>query len=147
MGQVLDILQRLGVDQSFYYQLAIIFFMLLACKFLLLDLLLKVIRQREEKTVKLEVDANQKLAKSEQFLKQYDEGIDQTYREIKKMVYEKRREIAFGQKSILKKADEEIKLKIDKERATFSEKIQAMKEQNKGEIKGLMDSFLEKMTK
>lgn len=145
MEQVLDILQRLGVDNSFFIQLALILFMLIVLKFLLLDLLSKILSERQERTFKLEGVSNQLFSKVDLLSKQYKEQSDKAFSDSKKVLFEGKRKIVQDKKSILKNVEDELKKRVESEREKIKELSVSKKSSGKDQLIEIVNSLFSKI--
>ncbi|MBF0363600.1 MAG: hypothetical protein HQK49_21445 [Oligoflexia bacterium] len=108
MGAVYDVFQRLGIDGSFFYQLGIIIFTILASRFIFFERLRAVFEEREKKTLKLDQKSQKMLKEAEEIAREYAAIIEDANKKAKKFFEEEKKTIVLEQKKVFKSAEEEF---------------------------------------
>ena len=101
MDLVLKILVQLGADKSFFYQLAIILIVFVIARFLFIDHLQAVIERREDKTVKLEGDAEKQFDEINKIQDEYKQKIQGASKEMRAKLESNKNEIIKNKFEIL----------------------------------------------
>jgi F0F1-type ATP synthase membrane subunit b/b' len=115
MDMILNVLGRLNIDSTIIptFFIVIIFFLLI--NFIFFKPLLSVIMAREEKTTKLEDEANAKSNSANQMMNEYKQKLENAYMETQKVLKGKKSEVLKAQRQKYLEAEKEINLKNDNE--------------------------------
>jgi F0F1-type ATP synthase membrane subunit b/b' len=115
MDMILNVLGRLNIDSTIIptFFIVIIFFLLI--NFIFFKPLLSVIMAREEKTTKLEDEANAKSNTANQMQNEYKQKLDNAYVETQKVLKAKKSEVLKSQRQKYLEAEKEINSKNENE--------------------------------
>ncbi|MFI5391204.1 MAG: hypothetical protein ACHQYQ_07575 [Bacteriovoracales bacterium] len=115
MDMILNVLGRLNIDSTIIptFFIVIIFFLLI--NFIFFKPLLSVIMAREEKTTKLEDEANAKSNSANQMMNEYKQKLENAYTDTQKVLKAKKSEVLKAQRQKYLEAEKEINLKNDNE--------------------------------
>jgi F0F1-type ATP synthase membrane subunit b/b' len=117
---IIGIFQKLGVDQSIFYQFAIFIVLFAALKATFFNKLLFVIQTRESKTTKLNDEAGDKFKEAEKLSEKFDNEI------------QKASEEAHSKMSSIK--NESLKKIMDEQKAQEAKVLAAYEEEKKAAI-------------
>ncbi len=131
MDMIIGIFQKLGVDQSIFYQFAIFIVLFAALKAVFFNKLLFVLQTRESKTTKLDDEAGDKFKEAEKLSEKFDT-------EIQKANEEAHQNMSEMKNSNLKKIQEDQKEKELKVLANYEEQKKAVL----AEVEAKRDSVL-----
>ncbi|MEC7277548.1 MAG: hypothetical protein VXV96_14610 [Bdellovibrionota bacterium] len=120
MDMIIGIFQKLGVDQSIFYQFAIFIVLFAALKATFFNKLLFVIQTRESKTTKLNDEAGDKFKEAEKLSEKFDNEI------------QKASEEAHSKMSSIK--NESLKKIMDEQKAQEAKVLAAYEEEKKAAI-------------
>jgi F0F1-type ATP synthase membrane subunit b/b' len=115
MDMILNVLGRLNIDSTIIptFFIVIIFFLLI--NFIFFKPLLSVIMAREEKTTKLEDEANAKSNTANQMMNEYKQKLENAYMETQKVLKLRKSEVLKLQRQKYLEAEKEINVKNDNE--------------------------------
>lgn len=147
MDLVLKILVQLGADQSFFYQLGIILLVFIIARFIFIDHLQAVIERREDKTVKLEGDAEKQFDEINKIQDQYKEKIQGASKEMRIKLESNKSEIIKKQEARYRSSEAEVNEYLDKTRAEVEAEINEKKEQVMAEADKLAANLVKKFSK
>ncbi|MBF0297500.1 MAG: hypothetical protein HQK51_02200 [Oligoflexia bacterium] len=147
MGAVYDVLQRLGLDISFFYQLAIIIFAILASRFLFLERLRFVFEQREEKTLKLDTKSQKMMKDAEELGKVYNSIIEEGNKKARKNFDEGKKVVITEQKKVFKSAEEEFSKNLQTHKKSFYGEASEYKNKVFSEVDSLASILRDKVLK
>jgi len=147
MDLVLKILVQLGADKSFFYQLAIILIVFVIARFLFIDHLQAVIERREDKTVKLEGDAEKQFDEINKIQDEYKQKIQGASKEMRAKLESNKNEIIKKQEARYRSNEAEINAYLDKTRAEVEAEINEKKEEVMAEADKLAANLVKKLSK
>ena len=105
---ILNVFTKLGVDQTIFYQFAIVVVLYFVLKNLFFNKLKEVIVLREEKTTKLEGEANAKLQESQRMADSYKAKMDKIYLESQEKFRERKSKLAYEEKEKLDSFEDKL---------------------------------------
>src|SRR5574343_279745 len=116
MDMILNVLQRLQIDSTIIPTFFIVILFYLLINFIFFKPLLSVIVTREQKTTKLEEEANAKSATANQMMNEYKQKLENAYIEAQKVIKTKKSEVIkaerekylAAEKQIIEKNEQEI---------------------------------------
>ncbi|MAZ49324.1 MAG: hypothetical protein CME65_12245 [Halobacteriovoraceae bacterium] len=147
MDLVLKILVQLGADQSFFYQLGIILLVFIIARFIFIDHLQAVIERREDKTVKLEGDAEKQFDEISKIQDQYKEKIQGASKEMRVKLESNKSEIIKKHEARYRSSEAEVNEYLDKTRAEVEAEINEKKEEVMAEADKLAANLVKKLSK
>ena len=147
MDLVLKILVQLGADQSFFYQLGIILGVFVIARFLFIDHLQAVIEKREDKTVKLEGDAEKQFDEINKIQDEYKQKIQVASKEMRTKLESNKNEIIKKQEARYRENEAEINAYLDKTRAELEAEVNEKKEEVMAEADKLAANLVKKLSK
>lgn len=139
------IFTQLGVDNSLVPQFVIILGVFIIAQFLFLGRLQEVLENREEKTVKLENNADETLEKVQRMQAEYKTQIDETSRSVLKDSTEQKHKIVQRYTEQYKQAEREVNAYVDQTRNEFSKEVGLNKEKYLAEAESLSQSLVQKI--
>jgi F0F1-type ATP synthase membrane subunit b/b' len=147
MDLVLNILVQLGADKSLVAQLVIIIVMFILAKVLFLDHLQNIIERREEKTVKLEGDAEKQLDEINKIQDEYKAKIQSASKEMRSKLEASKSEITKKEEARYRESEKEINAYIEKTRSEVTAEINEKKNEVLSEAEKLASSLVNKISK
>lgn len=145
MDTVLGIFNQLGADQSIWYQFGIFIVMFIASKFLFFDHLQEVIEKREEKTVKLESNADKQLEQVNEMSKTYKEKLSSAKKEAKNKLTEEKTQISKEFEAIYREKEHEINSFVEKSRKEAQAEIDSKKQEVFAQADALANELINKL--
>ena len=145
MDQLVAILGQLGADATIIYQFGIFIVIYGVLRVVCLEKLQFVIETRENKTVKLEKNANKKFQKSQELMNDYLSRVKAVRAEAEKEMKREKKKITDTQKENLKKIEDEIDIKVREEKKMFQSSLDSKKKVLLGFTKELSDRLLRKL--
>lgn len=139
------IFTQLGVDSSLVPQFLIILVVFVIAQFLFLGKLQNVIETREEKTVKLESNADETIEKVNKMQAEYKAKIDEANQSALKTSTEKKQKIAQTYSEQYKQSEKEVNAYVDQSRNDFAKDVQSNKEKYLAEADNLAQSLVQKI--
>jgi F0F1-type ATP synthase membrane subunit b/b' len=139
------IFTQLGVDSSLVPQFVIILVVFVIAHFLFLGKLQNVIETREEKTVKLESNADETIEKVQQMQNEYKLKIEEANRVALKEASEKKQKITQKYTEQYKQTEKEVNTFVDQTRNEFTQEVAGNKEKYMAEADTLAQSFVQKI--
>jgi F0F1-type ATP synthase membrane subunit b/b' len=139
------IFTQLGVDSSLVPQFIIILFVFVIAQFLFLGKLQEVIETREEKTVKLESNADETIEKVNKMQAEYKAKIDEANQNALKNSSEKKQKIAQTYSEQYKQSEKEVNAYVDQSRHDFAKEVHGNKEKYLAEADSLAQSLVQKI--
>jgi len=115
MDLILNVLGRLNIDSTIIPTFFIVIVFYLLINFVFFKPLLSVIMAREEKTTKLEDEANAKSNTANQMMNEYKQKLENAYMETQKVLKAKKSEVLKSQRQKYLEAEKEINVKNDNE--------------------------------
>jgi len=139
------IFTQLGVDSSLVPQFVIILVVFVIAQFLFLGKLQDVIETREEKTVKLESNADETIEKVQKMQVEYKAKIEEANRSALKSSTEKKQHIVQKYTDQYKQTEKEVNAYVDQSRNEFSKEVEANKDKYLSEADSLAQSLVQKI--
>jgi F0F1-type ATP synthase membrane subunit b/b' len=139
------IFTQLGVDSSLVPQFVIILVVFVIAQFLFLGKLQDVIETREEKTVKLESNADETIEKVQKMQVEYKAKIEEANRSALKTSTEKKQHIVQKYTDQYKQTEKEVNAYVDQSRNEFSKEVEANKDKYLSEADSLAQSLVQKI--
>jgi F-type H+-transporting ATPase subunit b len=147
MDVVLGIFDQLGADKSLIYQLVIFIVMFIISKFLFFNHLQFVIENREEKTVKLEGNAEKQFEEINKMSSDYKEKITNAHKEAKEKSSSEKAKIVKELESKYREHEKEINTFVEKSREEANKEIGAKKEEILSEAEQLANNLVQKLSR
>lgn len=147
MDMVLGILKQLGANETIWQQFIIVTAMYFLAKFTFLDHLQKVIENREEKTVKLEGNAEKQFEEINKLSSEYKEKINSANKEAKAKLDSMKKEISKELEGKYREEEKSINDYIESTRKDVEADLAQKKDQVLSEAETLSISLVEKIAK
>ena len=147
MEMVLGIFGQLGADKTLWYQFAIVVVMYLLSKHLFFEHLQNVIESREEKTVKLEGNADKQFEEVNKMASGYNEKINSATKEARKNFEDEKSKITKSLEESYRSEEKKINDYVDQSRKEAEAKLVEEKNKVLGEAETLANSLVQKITK
>lgn len=147
MDMVLGILKQLGANETIWQQFIIVTAMYFLAKFTFLDHLQKVIENREEKTVKLEGNAEKQFEEINKLSSEYKEKINSANKEAKAKLDSMKKEISKELEGKYREEEKTINDYIESTRKDVEADLAQKKDQVLSEAETLSISLVEKIAK
>ncbi len=147
MDMVIGILKQLGADETLWQQFLIVTAMYFLAKFLFLDHLQNVIENREEKTVKLEGNAEKQFEEINKLSNEYKEKISAANKEAKANLDLNKKDIAKDLENKYRGEEKTINDYIDSSRKDIEADLAQKKDQVLSEAETLSNSLVQKIAK
>lgn len=139
------IFTQLGVDSSLTLQFVIILVSFILAQFLFLGKLQTVLETREEKTVKLESNADETIEKVQRMQTEYKSKIDDANRAALKTATEKKQKITQKYTDQYKQTEKEVNSYVDQSRNDFTKEVAGNKDKYLAEADTLAQSLVQKI--
>lgn len=139
------IFTQLGVDSSLVPQLVIIVVVFILVQFLFLGKLQDVLETREEKTVKLESNADETIEKVSKMQTEYKAKIEDANRSALKTSSEKKAKIVQKYTDQYKQSEKEVNAYVDQSRNEFTKEVAGNKDKYLAEADALAQSLVQKI--
>jgi F0F1-type ATP synthase membrane subunit b/b' len=136
---------QLGVDSSLVPQFVIILVVFVIAQFLFLGKLQDVIETREEKTVKLESNADDTIEKVQRMQSEYKAQIDSANSTSLKEASEKKQKITQKYTELYKETEKEVNAYVDQSRKEFENEVAGNKDKYLAEADTLAQSLVQKI--
>lgn len=146
METFLNIFKSLGADETFFYQLALVIVFYFTLKFSLFNKLQEVLDLRENKTTKLEGNANKKFAEAEELSQKYKSELDKANQEAFGIISSKKNDALELQKSKIKEVETKLNLQVEEKRKVFMAEIADHKTAILKEADSLSGDLVNKLT-
>ena len=146
MDQLTAILNSLEINNSIWYQFAIICVMFVLAKFVFIKKLQEVIETREEKTTKLEGSADAKFEEVQALTDKYNEKIVVANRDAQEILNSGRDAIRKDQDALYKTEEKKFDALTDEERKKSEIEVQGYKDQIFKDKDALVQSLIERVT-
>lgn len=147
MDMVLGIFAQLGADKTLWYQFAIVVVMYLLSKTLFFGHLQTVLESREEKTVKLEGNAEKQFEEVNKIASEYKEKIGAATKSAREKLESEKSEITKSLEANYKAEEKKINDYIDASRKESEAKLQEQKDKILSDAEGLANTLVQKITK
>ena len=139
------IFTQLGVDSSLVPQFLIILAAFIIAQFLFLGKLQSVIETREEKTVKLESNADETIEKVQKMQADYKSKIENANRSAMKVSSEKKQKIVQKFTDQYKQTEKEVNAFVDQSRNDFKKEVEGNKSPYLAEADSLSQTLVQKI--
>jgi F0F1-type ATP synthase membrane subunit b/b' len=139
------IFTQLGVDSSLVPQFLIILAAFIIAQFLFLGKLQSVIETREEKTVKLESNADETIEKVQKMQADYKSKIENANRSAMKVSSEKKQKIVQKFTDQYKQTEKEVNAFVDQSRNDFKKEVEGNKSAYLAEADSLSQTLVQKI--
>lgn len=146
MDTILNIFKSLGADETFFYQLALVIIFYFALKMSLFSKLQEVLDLRENKTTKLDGNANKKFAEAEQLSLKYKSELEKANQEAYSIVSQKRNEALNQQKKKVKEVEARLNSEVEEKRKEFMAELEVHKTNILKEADSLSSELVNKLT-
>lgn len=147
MDMVIGILKQLGADETLWQQFVIVTAMYFLAKFLFLDHLQNVIETREEKTVKLEGNAEKQFEEINKLSSEYKDKISSANKEAKATLDQNKKDIAKELENKYRGEEKTINEYIESSRKDIEADLAQKKDQVLSEAETLSNSLVQKIAK
>lgn len=127
MDAILNIFKSLDINQSFFYQFALVVVLYAVLRNLIFSKLQDVLELREAKTTKMEDGANEKFKKAEELAKLYKTKIDEARSQAFDIVTKKKNEIIARESKIVKDHEKTLEVKVASQRNEFENELNSKK--------------------
>lgn len=124
---ILNVFTKLGVDQTIFYQFAIVVVLYFILKNLFFNKLKEVIVLREDKTTKLEGQANAKLQQSQKMADNYKSKMDKIYLESQEKFRERKSKLAHEEKEKLDHFEDKLQNDYETQMHKLSDEMKVKK--------------------
>ena len=139
------IFTQLGVDSSLVPQFLIILAAFIIAQFLFLGKLQSVIETREEKTVKLESNADETIEKVQKMQADYKSKIENANRNALKVSTEKKQKLVQKYTDQYKQTEKEVNAFVDQSRNDFKKEVEGNKSAYLAEADSLSQTLVQKI--
>lgn len=139
------IFTQLGVDSSLVPQFVIILVSFIIAQFLFLGKLQSVLETREEKTVKLESNADETIEKVQKMQADYKSKIENANRSALKITTEKKQQLVQKYTDQYKQTEKEVNAFVDQSRNDFKKEMEANKGAYFAEADSLSQTLVQKI--
>mgnify|MGYP001039079371 FL=1 len=146
MDTFLNIFKSLGADFTFFYQLALVLVFYFVLKYSLFGKLQEVLELRENKTTKLEGNANKKFAEAEELAQKYKAELSKANQEAFTFLSDKKNNALDVQKSKLKEVENQLNIQVEAKRKEFMAELEVHKSNVLKEADSLSGDLVNKLT-
>jgi F-type H+-transporting ATPase subunit b len=146
MDTILNIFTSLGADKTFFHQLALVIIFYFALKMSLFSKLQEVLDLRENKTTKLDGNANKKFAEAEELSLKYKSELDKANQEAFSVISKQRNESQNIQKTKVKEVEAKLNAEVDEKRKEFMAELEVHKTNILKEADSLSGELVNKIT-
>ena len=147
MDLVLNILKQLGANESLFFQFGIVLVAFFTAKVLFIDHLQAVIERREDKTIKLEGDAEKQFDEITKIKNEYKEKIQSASKEMREKLEVNKTEIIKKEESRYRESEAEINAYFEKTRKEVEVEINEKKTEILNEAEKLASNLVKKISK
>lgn len=147
MDMVIGILKQLGADSTLWQQFLVVFLMYILAKFTFLDHLQNVIENREEKTIKLEGNAEKQFEEVNKLSSEYKEKISAANKEAKTKVEQHKKEITKELELKYRAEEKSINDYIESSRKDVEVELSEKKDQIFSDAESLSNTLVQKIIK
>jgi F0F1-type ATP synthase membrane subunit b/b' len=147
MDLVIGILKQLGADSTLWQQFLIVTLMYFLSKYTFLDHLQKVIETREEKTVKLEDDAEKQFEEINKLSSEYKEKITSANKSARTKLDNFKKDVSKNLEGKYRSEEKNINDFIDNSRKEVEAELAQKKDQVLSDAESLANSLVEKIVK
>ncbi|PIK14312.1 hypothetical protein [Halobacteriovorax sp. JY17] len=146
MDTFLNIFKSLGADITFFYQLALVIIFYFVLKYSLFGKLQEVLELRENKTTRLEGNANKKFAEAEELAQKYKAELNKANQEAYSLLSDKKNSALDAQKSKLKEVENQLNIQVETKRKEFMAELETHKANVLKEADSLSSDLVNKLT-
>ena len=146
MDLIFNVFQRLSIDSSIIPTFFIVILFYLVINFVFFKPLLSVIMTREEKTTKLEEEANAKVAAANQMMNEYKQKLENAYIEGQRVQKNRKSELLKSEKEKYLSAEAEIITRNEQEISGVLKELSVKRQEVLGKTDELSKLFVEKLT-
>ena len=146
MDLIFNVFQRLSIDSSIIPTFFIVILFYLVINFVFFKPLLSVIMTREEKTTKLEEEANAKVAAANQMMNEYKQKLENAYIEVQRVQKNRKSELLKSEKEKYLSAEAEIITRNEQEISGVLKELSVKRQEVLGKTEELSKLFVEKLT-
>ncbi len=146
MDMILNVFQRLNIDSTIIPTFIIVILFFILINFIFFKPLLSVIMTREEKTTKLEDEANAKAASATQMMNEYKAKQENAFADTQKILKAKKAELLKSQREKYLAAEKEINSKSEQEISTMLNELSSRREEVLSKSGELSKILVEKLT-
>lgn len=147
MDAFVAIFQQLGANESLVYQFVIFVIVFLIAKFGFFNHLQKMLDTREEKTVKLESNAEAKFEEINKLSAEYKDKIQTANKEAKAKVDAGKMDIIKTEEARYRQHENEVNEYVESSRSEVQKEVQAKREEVMSEAEQLANTLVQKITK
>lgn len=145
MDALAAIFKQLGADISFYYQFAIFTVFFFVLKPILFNKVQEVVELRENKTTKLDSNADSKYEEAEELSKQYDERVKSVNTEAFDKFNSKKNQAQEEKNSLINTKRAELDKVYDEKRAALLKEVGEKRSEVLDKAQGLSEELLNKL--
>jgi F0F1-type ATP synthase membrane subunit b/b' len=145
MDTFLAVFTSLGVDSSLLIQIIIIAIAFFASKLLFLNQLQFILENREEKTIKLENNADENMNKVTKMMTDYKQKTDSAMKEAMKNFNDKKQAITKKMDDFFKTTEKEVNLQIESSREKIEKDISENQSKYLQEVDALSEDLIKKI--
>jgi len=145
MDTFLAVFTSLGVDSSLLIQIIIIAIAFFASKLLFLNQLQFILENREEKTIKLENNADENMNKVTKMMSDYKQKTDSAMKEAMKNFNDKKQAITKKMDDFFKTTEKEVNLQIESSREKIEKDISENQSKYLQEVDALSEDLIKKI--
>lgn len=146
MEMVLGIFTKLGVDSTIIYQFVIVAVLFTMLKALFLNRLKEVLSLREERTTKLEVEANKKMNQAQELSNLYRSKMDKCFSDAQEFFRIKKIEIYNSEKEKMDAFEFHVSTEFEKKREDYIKSVYAKKDSVMSHADELSKELMNKLT-
>jgi F0F1-type ATP synthase membrane subunit b/b' len=146
MSGVINVFQKLGVDESVFTVFILVIVLYFVLKHLFFESLLFVITNRENKTTKLEGLANKKFQEAEQMSAKYKEQIDEAQNSNFERLKGENKKLTDYHKTEYKKFENEMNKDFEKKVSEYQEELDSNKNKVMAHSEELSQLVLDKFS-
>ncbi len=146
MEMILGIFTKLGVDSTIFYQFAVVVVLFFILKTLFLNKLKEVILLREERTTKLEIEANKKMNQAQELSAQYKTKMDKCFNDAQIFFREKQSAIYSSEKEKVDAFEFHMSTEFQKKKEEYISGLQAKKDLVMAQADDLTQELTNKLT-
>lgn len=147
MDAVLAIFKQLGANESLLYQFIIFVSVFLIAKFGFFNHLQRILETREDKTVKLEGNADAQFEEVSRLTSEYKDRIQSANKEAREKFDKEKFEIEKKEEGRYREHEKEISAYIESSRNEIMKELDSKKQEVMNEADQLANSLVQKITK
>lgn len=146
METIQAIFSQLGANGSVINQLVIVFVLFLVSKYIFFNKLQFVIENREEKTTKLELNADETFEKANKLAEKYKNKIEAAHLKAQQVLNEKKSEIQARERDLLKKTENDVAAYVETSKSQIKKDIDSKRSEILAESNHLAGMLVDKLT-